>query len=106
MLASKNRHTLYIGVTSDLSQRLREHRNPEADSTAFSAVYHTMDLVYFEAFDGIEIAIAREKQLKGWRRAKKEALIAKMNPGWKDLSVQFERSFPVWEEPLSPEDMT
>jgi putative endonuclease len=72
-LASKNRETLYIGVTADLGQRLREHREPAVDSTAFTTIYHTVDLVYYEAFDGIEIAIAREKQLKGWRREKKDA---------------------------------
>jgi putative endonuclease len=102
-LASKNRKTLYIGVTSDLSQRLREHRNPESTSEAFTTKYHTVDLVYYEAFDGIELAIARETQLKAWRREKKDALVSKMNPRWEDLS--FEREFPATEQQVQPEEM-
>jgi putative endonuclease len=98
MVASKNRRMIYIGVTSDLGQRLREHRNPAPDSTAFSTIYHTVDLVYYEAFDGVEVAIAREKQLKGWKRAKKDALVAKMNPRWEDLSVRFEREGPMLDD--------
>jgi putative endonuclease len=104
-LASKNRETLYIGVTADLGQRLREHREPAVDSTAFTTIYHTVDLVYYEAFDGIEIAIAREKQLKGWRREKKDALVAKLNPRWEDLSVEFERELPKWNDSIAPEDL-
>ena len=73
------------------------HRNPAAESTAFATVYHTVALVYYEAFDCIDIAIAREKQLKGWRRAKKNALISNMNSLWEDLSVKFERAWPVVE---------
>jgi putative endonuclease len=104
-LPSKNRKTLYIGVTTDLAQRLREHRNPEAVSSAFAARYHTVDLVYYEAFDGIELAIAREKQLKGWRREKKDALVTKMNPRWEDLSSRFERELPVFDDTIPPQEM-
>ncbi len=94
-LSSKNRETLYIGVTNDLSKRLRDHRNPTPDSTAFTTRYHTTDLVYYEPFDGAEVAIASEKQLKAWRREKKDALVKKLNPKWEDLSWKFERELPA-----------
>jgi putative endonuclease len=105
-LASSNQRTLYIGVTSDLAQRLREHRNPDPTSAAFSTRYHTVHLVYYEAFDGIDVAIAREKRLKGWRREKKNALVAQMNPRWEDLSARFERELPVLDEPIRGEEIT
>ncbi len=97
-LASKNREALYIGVTNDLAKRLREHRNPSPGSTAFTTRYHTTDLVYYEPFDGAEVAIAREKQLKAWRREKKDALVNRMNPKWEDLSWKFERELPAYND--------
>jgi putative endonuclease len=60
-----------------------EHKSGECE---FTARYHVDRLVYFEAFDLIVDAIAREKQIKGWKRSKKIALIKTMNPGWRDLS--------------------
>ena len=102
ILASMPRGTLYIGVTSDLGQRLREHREQQEGS--FSAQYHTAELLYFEVFDGIEIAIEREKQFKGWKRAKKDALVVKANPRWEDLSWQFEREQPRTEDLVLPEN--
>ena len=85
VLTDKGRKTLYIGVTNDLQKRLWEHRNPEKAS--FSQQYHCILLVYHEHFGEALDAIAREKQLKGWRRAKKIALIETMNPRWEDLSA-------------------
>jgi putative endonuclease len=84
ILASDNRESLYIGVTSDLPRRLAEHQQGIVDS--FSRRYHTHRLVYFESTGEVNDAIAREKQLKGWRRSKKEALIQAANPDWNDLS--------------------
>lgn len=84
IVSNNTRTTLYIGVTNDLPLRLQQHRNPEHDS--FAARYHCVSLVFFELFREVRDAIAREKQLKGWRREKKNALIAKMNPQWDDLS--------------------
>ena len=76
--------TLYIGVTSGLERRVWEHK--EGVSEGFTKKYHCTRLVYYEHFDNIEAAIAREKQLKKWSRKKKETLIRKLNPKWKDLS--------------------
>ena len=75
--------TLYIGVTSDLYARVLQHRSGEF--AGFSKRYHCTGLLYSEGFSTIIEAITREKQLKGWRREKKIALINKMNPRWVDL---------------------
>lgn len=84
MLANLNRTVLYTGVTSDLIRRVAEHRE-HRDPTAFTARYGVDRLVYYEAFDDIVAAIEREKQIKGWSRRKKNALVARMNPDWEDL---------------------
>ena len=84
ILTDKSRSTLYIGVTNDLAKRLWQHRNPEKAS--FSQQYHCILLMYYENYGDIHAAIAREKQLKGWRREKKVALIERDNPRWEDLS--------------------
>jgi putative endonuclease len=84
IMSSRSR-CLYIGVTSDLSGRVWEHKNGLFEG--FTKKYKINQLVYHELFRDIESAIAREKQLKGWRRAKKIALIEKMNPVWEDLPL-------------------
>ena len=84
ILTNKNNTTLYIGVTSDLEQRLKQHRS-KTNKKSFTATYNLNKLVYFEAFQMIEDAIAREKQLKAGNRAKKIALIESMNPNWDNL---------------------
>jgi len=76
--------TLYTGVTNDLHRRVWEHKQKLAEG--FTKKYNITRLVYYEESDSIESAIAREKQIKGWLRAKKIALIGTMNPEWKDLS--------------------
>ena len=81
ILASRSR-TLYIGVTNNIARRLAEHR---AATGAFSARYRCVRLVLVESAPDARTAIAREKQLKKWRRDKKLALIQTMNPGWDDL---------------------
>lgn len=78
---------MYIGVTSNLEQRLYEHRNGLADG--FTKQYNIYKLVYFEHTSDVYSAISREKQLKKWTRVKKNALIAKANPEWKDLSADW-----------------
>jgi putative endonuclease len=83
ILASPYR-VLYIGVTNDLERRVYEHR--EKLGSGFTSRYNVTQLVHFEEFDRIEDAIAREKQLKRWIRAKKVRLVESMNPRWKDLS--------------------
>jgi putative endonuclease len=82
ILASRSR-TLYVGITNDLARRLREHRARQPGS--FTARYRIDRLVYFETFYSPLVAIAREKQLKGWRRERKIALIEDLNPRWRDL---------------------
>ena len=79
---------IYVGVTSNLPRRLYEHKNGLADG--FTKRYHVHKLVYYEHTNDVRSAIAREKQLKGWTRNKKNALISKMNPNWIDLSSTWE----------------
>ena len=83
ILASRPNGTLYIGVTSDLYGRMSEHVQKLHPS--FTAKYNVVRLVYFEDHEGMDEAIAREKQLKHWNRAWKIRLIEQMNPGWCDL---------------------
>ena len=87
ILSNKNRTTLYIGVTSDLDRRIAEH--VEGEGSKFSSKYNLTDLVYFEEFDDISEAIAREKQLKNWKREWKINLIKSLNPELKDLKMDF-----------------
>jgi len=77
---------LYVGVTSDLRARIDAHRRKKADG--FTARYHLWRLVYAEAFPYVRDAIAREKQLKGWRRDRKIALIESANPAWQELPLE------------------
>ena len=81
---SNRTHVLYLGVTNDLGNRASQHR--EGAKPGFTQRYHLNRLVYSEAYDRIEDAIAREKQLKGWRKSRKIALIESVNPRWSDLS--------------------
>ena len=85
MVTNKGRTTLYIGGTNSLLRRVYQHRKGEIPG--FSKRYNTNRLVYYEQFNDVRVAIAREKQLKGWSRKKKEALIDMMNPKWTDLGA-------------------
>lgn len=87
MLTNWDDSVLYIGVTSNLPRRLYEHRNHLADG--FTKKYNIHKLVYFEQTNDVYSAISREKQLKRWSRSKKNALISRMNPQWKDLSEEW-----------------
>ena len=86
ILTNKTDKLLYVGVTNDLKRRLYEHKNGVCDG--FTKQYQINKLVYYEYCNSPEDAIRREKQLKGWRREKKIALIEKMNPYWKDLGEE------------------
>lgn len=79
--------TLYIGVTNDLERRVQDHKSGVGGK--FTRKYAVDLLVYYEEFQYVEDAIAREKQIKSWRREKKNALIEGLNPTWKDLSVDW-----------------
>ena len=76
--------TLYIGMTNSIYRRALEHKRREIEG--FASKYGCDRLVYYESFDDVHIAIGREKQLKGWSRAKKLALIESKNPRWEDLA--------------------
>ncbi len=83
-IMSSYRGTLYTGVTNDLARRVYEHRHKLADG--FTKKHDVSKLTYYEATDDVGSAIAREKQIKGWLRKKKVALIESMNPKWVDLA--------------------
>ena len=87
MLANQRNGTLYIGVTSNLPQRMYQHREEIVDG--FSKKYGTKMWVYFELCEDMTSAIAREKALKGMTRAKKIALIESANLDWEDLTIKF-----------------
>jgi putative endonuclease len=82
-IRSSDTRALYIGVTRDLAKRLAEHR--AGVKAVYTSRHRIHRLVYFEHFDQIVVAIAREKQLKRWRRSKKVWLIESMNPTWSSL---------------------
>ncbi|MBL1377636.1 GIY-YIG nuclease family protein [Zobellella iuensis] len=86
ILANKRNGTLYTGVTSNLVQRIWQHRQEEVEG--FSARYGLHLLVYFERHADMYSAITREKQLKKWNRAWKIRLIEGQNPGWRDLWME------------------
>jgi len=75
---------LYTGVTNDLNRRVGEHK--EGQIPGFTKKYKVNRLVYYESMPDVNVAIAREKQIKGWRREKRVKLIETINPGWDDLS--------------------
>ena len=83
ILASQRNGTVYVSVTSDVVQRVWQHKNDLAGG--FSQAYSVHMLVYFEQHADMLAAITREKQIKKWRRAWKVALIEEINPGWHDL---------------------
>ena len=84
MMTNKGQTTLYIGVTNSLVRRIHQHRS--GDVQGFTERYNLNRLVYYEQYNDPRDAIAREKQLKRWRRDKKNALIKKTNPTWADLA--------------------
>jgi len=88
ILTNKSK-TLYTGVTNDLERRVYEHKNRLVPGFTFQ--YNISRLVFFEMTPDVRAAIAREKQIKGWTRRKKLALIASANPRWRDLSVDWYR---------------
>src|SRR5437764_597100 len=86
IVTNEHDSVLYVGMTNDLARRISEHRSDEIPS--FAADYHCTKLIYYEHCTNVLDAIAREKQLKKWSRAKKVALIAALNPRWNDLAPE------------------
>ncbi|HEU5095960.1 MAG TPA: GIY-YIG nuclease family protein [Reyranella sp.] len=83
IMTSSSLSTMYIGVTNDLGRRVAEHR--AGLGSEFAKNYRVTRLVYAEEYEQIDEAIAREKQLKGWKRIRKNELVRAANPEWKDL---------------------
>jgi putative endonuclease len=96
ILASRSR-VLYIGVTSQLLERVKQHR--EGLVPGFTSRYRIHRLVYFESLENPKTAIAREKQIKVWRRAKKVSLIEASNPAWEDFAEKFFAKYPRKADP-------
>ena len=78
--------TLYIGITNNLGRRLTEHHESRGDDSTFVGRYHCYNLIYCEVYDNIEDAMRREKEIKKWRREKKEKLIEEQNPDWRFMN--------------------
>ncbi|PKN24366.1 MAG: excinuclease ABC subunit C [Deltaproteobacteria bacterium HGW-Deltaproteobacteria-21] len=87
LLTNWNNRVIYAGVTNDLERRIYEHKNKLIKG--FTEKYNICKLVYFEQTNDIESAIAREKEIKKWRREKKDALVNRANPEWRDLGQDF-----------------
>ena len=83
ILSNRRGTVLYVGVTTNLRQRLEQHVN--GSGSAFTKKYRVTRLLYYETFHDVRFAIAREKEIKGWRRVRKDALIRKYNPRFEDL---------------------
>ena len=90
--------TLYTGITNDLKRRVYQHKNKLIEG--FTKKYNITRLAYFEETNDVNAAIAREKEIKGWRRSKKIALITSMNPKWQDLAENW-----YDHEPVIPNEM-
>ena len=84
ILANSTNVALYIGVTRNLLRRVYEHKN-HLDPDSFTSKYNIHKLVYYEETTDVKTALEREKQLKGWRRSKKNALVTTQTPEWRDL---------------------
>jgi putative endonuclease len=93
-ILSNNQRRLYTGVTTRLAHRVREHKT-SANPNSFTSRYNINQLVYYETFGDIRLAITRETEIKNWSRIKKIQLIVSHNPTWQDLSLQ-------WGKPTEP----
>lgn len=87
-MSSNNKNSIYIGVTNNLKRRVKEHKSGRIKG--FSKNYNCVNLVFFEEFSDIDVAIRREKQLKNWTREWKNQLIQTKNPKWFDLAREWE----------------
>ena len=91
ILTNHTNTVLYIGVTSNPVKRVWEHKQTFVEG--FTSNYHLYKLIYYEILDSMENAIQREKQLKRARKEKKESLIGRLNPEWKDLYVEIDKGW-------------
>ena len=95
-IMANERRTIYTGVTGDLLRRVWQHKDQRGSS--FTTKYGCTALVYYEVTHDVRDAIEREKQIKGWVRARKLALITSVNPEWKDLSLELSEQ-DSWQSP-------
>ena len=86
MLTNWNNKVLYIGMTNNLLRRVYQHKHKLCDG--FTKKYNVNKLVYYELYENVDDAIRREKQLKGWKRMRKNALVETFNPEWKELYTE------------------
>ena len=87
ILTNKSERVMYIGVTNNLERRVFEHKQELVEG--FTKRHHVHKLVYYETTPDVRAAIGREKQLKGWLRSRKNALVESVNPEWRDLSEEW-----------------
>jgi putative endonuclease len=99
-ICASDSRVLYVGVTSNLLWRMWRHKNGVYEG--FSKKYHVNRLVYYESSPNMKAAIAREKQIKAWRRDKKVWLVERENPAWRDLAENWHED-PYWSVPEQPE---
>jgi len=90
LLTNWNNNVMYVGMTNNLERRMYEHKKKLVEG--FTRKYNINKLVYFEEAQEVQTAIMREKEIKKWRREKKDFLVNSENPQWKDLSVEFQDS--------------
>ncbi|APF17266.1 GIY-YIG nuclease family protein [Caldithrix abyssi] len=88
IMTNWNNKVMYVGITNNLMRRVYEHKNKLIDG--FTKKYNINKLVYYETFQDVRAAIEREKEIKKWRREKKNKLVNTKNPEWRDLSKDFE----------------
>ena len=94
VLTNKFKTVLYVGVTRNLEKRILEHYANRGNTKTFTGRYHCYWLLFYERFTYVNDAIAREKEIKGWTRVKKEQLIAKFNPAWRSLNCELFGEWP------------
>jgi putative endonuclease len=100
MSTSASRRALYTGVSNSVYNRKDQH--VASDDSTFVGHYRAFRIVYIEVFEDVRNAIDREKEIKGWTRAKKEALIRSVNPKWRDLSADWGKQYKPEKQPQGP----
>lgn len=93
ILTNWNNTVMYVGMTNNIERRMFEHKNKLTDG--FTKKYNLTKLVYFEQGTDVHAALEREKEIKKWRREKKNELVMSMNPEWKDLSLEWDIDFDI-----------
>src|SRR5664279_750772 len=88
IVTNPQKTVLYTGITNNLSRRLAEHWHNRGKDETFAGKYYCYNLIYYESFQNVKDAIAREKEIKGWRRQKKLDLIKTLNPQWTFMNVE------------------